>query len=135
MQAGFYLASCLLMWGLATYAMKVAGQRLDPFTTVVFNVIGYALTLVFILPQARLSLSLTHVLAAGIGILFVIGNLAFYKLSQTQHVSVLAPITGLYIVIPVVLGFVVLHEPLTWRKAVGILLAMSAIYLLSSSDE
>lgn len=135
MHSSVYLVGCLLMWGLATFAMKLAGTRLDPLTIVVCNVAGYLAMGLILLPQAQLAATPSHALAASIGLLFVMGNLAFYKLSQTAQVSVLAPLTSLYIVIPIVLGIAVLGEPLTRRKAAGILLAIVAIYLLSTTDE
>lgn len=49
-------------------------------------------------------------------------------------VSVLGPVTALYIIVPAVLGVVVLGERITLRKAAGIMLAMVAIYLLASEE-
>ncbi len=135
MQPAFYLAACLLLWGLASFAMKLTGTRLDPVTIVVCNTAGYLVMGVVLLPRANLAATPTHALAGSIGILFVLGNMAFYKLSQTTQLSVLAPITGLYILLPVVLGFAFLGEPVTARKCVGIVLALVAMYLLSAADE
>lgn len=126
-----YTVICILMWGIAVFVMKLAGSRLDPVTTAVFNMFGYVLTGIFLLPQASFAMTRSHVLAVAIGPLFIMGNMAFYKLSQTNHVSTLAPLTALYVAIPIILGIMVLGEPLTVRKGVGILLAIGAIYLLS----
>jgi drug/metabolite transporter (DMT)-like permease len=41
-------------------------------------------------------------------------------------------VSGLYLTLPAVLGVLLLGEPLTWAKVVGLLLAMAAIYLLGS---
>ncbi len=45
--------------------------------------------------------------------------------------SVVVPIYGMFIVGGAVLGLVFLHEPLTLRKALGILLAAVSIYLIA----
>ena len=130
-----YLAVCMVTWGLATFAMKVAGSRLDPMTVAAYNLIGYLSVGAFLLPKAEFGLSRYHVVSVLIGALFVVGNMAFYKLSQTTDVSSLAPLTALNLAIPVLLGILVLGEPPTVRKAMGIVLALAALYLLSSAEE
>jgi drug/metabolite transporter (DMT)-like permease len=51
-----------------------------------------------------------------------------------MSVSVLGPVTALYIIVPAVLGVALLGESLTLRKVSGVLLAMTAIYLLASEE-
>jgi transporter family protein len=51
-----------------------------------------------------------------------------------MSVSVLGPVTALYIVVPAVLGVLCLGETFTLRKVVGLVLAVSAIYLLASEE-
>jgi uncharacterized membrane protein len=135
MTGASYLAICLATWGLATFAMKVAGSRLDPMTVATYNMVGYLSVGVFLLPKAEFGLSRYHVVSVVIGALFVLGNMAFYKLSQTAHVSSLAPLTALNLAIPVLLGILLLGEPPTVRKALGIALALAALYFLSSAEE
>ncbi|MBI4531265.1 MAG: EamA family transporter [Candidatus Latescibacteria bacterium] len=126
-----YTLICILMWGIAVFVMKLAGTRLDPVTTVVFNMFGYVIMGSFLLPHASFTLTRAHVLAVVIGPLFIAGNMAFYKLSQANDISTIAPLTALNVVIPIILGILFLGEPLTLRKGLGILLAVGAIYLLS----
>lgn len=133
--SGFgYLAICMGMWGLALFGMKLAGQKLDPITIAGFNMFGYLLVGAFVLPRASFELTRYHLVAVAVAAMFVVGNMAFYKLSQSSAVSTLAPVTALYIIIPIVLGIVFLREPLTWQKGAGIALALVAIYLLSLPD-
>ncbi len=49
-------------------------------------------------------------------------------------VSVLGPASALYIVVPAVLGVLLLKEPITGRKAAGIVLAIVAIALLTQDE-
>ena len=128
-----YLAICLLSWGLATFSMKLVGERLDAMTIVGFNILGSVAMGVIFMPRMSFGMTRYHVLAIAIGTMFVLGNMAFYKLSRTHSVSLLAPLTAIYIAIPVLLGVFVLGEPITLRKGVGILLAVGAIYLLTST--
>jgi bacterial/archaeal transporter family protein len=70
-------------------------------------------------------------LVVGAGVALVIA-VVFYFLALSQGpTSVVVPIYGMFIVGGAVLGLVFLHEPLTLRKALGILLAAVSIYLIA----
>lgn len=49
-----------------------------------------------------------------------------------MSVSVAGPVSGLYLTLPAMLGVLLLGEPLTWAKVVGLLMAVAAIYVLGS---
>ncbi|ELR15931.1 uncharacterized protein ACA1_023830 [Acanthamoeba castellanii str. Neff] len=67
------------------------------------------------------------------GVAAALADIAFYQLARLGvSVSVAGPVSGLYLTLPAVLGVLLLGEPLTWAKVVGLLLAMAAIYLLGS---
>ena len=134
MEASVYLTICILMWGMAIFTMKLAGQGLDPMTLAVFNAAGQLILGVILFSRASIGLSKHHMMGIAVGVLFVLGNMAFYKLSQTAQVSTLAPLTALHIAVPILLGIVLLGEPVTVRKGIGVLFALLAIYFLSSSD-
>ena len=135
MGVAFYVAVCMLMWGLAIFIMKVAGERLDPFTMVLFNVFGYLIMGLVLFSRASYGWTRFHLMGVAVGILFVLGNMAFYKLSQTTQVTTLVPMTALHVAVPILLGFLILGEPMSLRKGAGILLALAAIYLLSSVEK
>jgi len=129
-----YFSICFFGWGLAILLMTIIGKKLPHSTTLICNLIGYLLVNVFILHKAKLGLTLHHGMAVFVGVLFVASNLAYYKLSEMGgQASVLGPLTGLYVLVPVVLGPVFLQEKLTPRAWVGVVFAVVAIYLLSTS--
>lgn len=134
MGAAGYLAICIGMWGLATFAMKLVGTRLDPITIAAFNMFGYLSVGAFLFPKASWGFTRYHLLAAVIGAMFVLANMAFYKLSQTEQVSALAPLTALYVMVPVLLGITFLGEPPTVRKLIGVALGLASLYLLSGVE-
>ncbi|MBZ6496781.1 EamA family transporter [Natrinema longum] len=70
-----------------------------------------------------------YVLAAG-GFLTV-SILSFFRALSLGPVSIVAPIFGLFLVTSSVIGVAVLDEPMTIQRAMGVLLAMLAIALLS----
>ncbi|MDP6356543.1 MAG: EamA family transporter [Planctomycetota bacterium] len=130
----FLFAVCFFGWGLAIFIMTIVGKALDWKTVIVCNLIGYLFANIYFIPKAKLAWTLNHGLAAAVGILFVLSNVAYYKLCESGgQASVLAPLTGLYVIVPVILGVAFLEEDLTVQKIAGVALAVGAIYLLSTS--
>jgi uncharacterized membrane protein len=54
-----------------------------------------------------------------------------FKSMETGPLSVIAPIIGLSTIITAVLGILVLHEPITIPKIIGIILACVSMILIS----
>ena len=128
-------AVCFIGWGVAVFLMTFVTRALSQGTILVCNLLGYGLVIAWFAKGADLRLSWAHALAVFIGVLFVFSNLAYYKLAAMGgQASVLAPLTGLYVVVASLLGVGVLGEPMTLRKGLGIVLAGVAIFLLSSQD-
>jgi transporter family protein len=69
--------------------------------------------------------------ALGTGVALVIAVVFYFLALSEGPVSVVVPIFGMFIVGGAVLGLIFLHEPLTLRKALGILLAAVSIYLIA----
>jgi drug/metabolite transporter (DMT)-like permease len=67
-----------------------------------------------------------------------LGGIAFILFSkglESVDVSRAKPTMVVGMVVPVVLGFALLQEPMTPRKAAGVVLAGVAVYLLSSDGQ
>ncbi|MDA0840105.1 MAG: EamA family transporter [Planctomycetota bacterium] len=130
----FLFAVCFFGWGFAIFIMTIVGKALDQKTIIVCNLIGYLIANIYFVPRAKLAWTMNHGLATLVGILFVLSNLAYYKLCESgAQASVLAPLSGLYVIVPVILGILFLNEEPTIQKMGGVVLAIGAIYLLSSS--
>jgi drug/metabolite transporter (DMT)-like permease len=139
----------LLGWGLSEYFMVISGKKLSVASSMFYNCVG--LTLInlpnYYHVQPFSSAKAGCLMAAGTGIFYGIGDLCFFKLAHGPAVatkktpdtfssaSVLAPICGLYVVIPVVLGIVVHAEPLTFYKTIALAMAIASIWLLSEEDD
>ena len=129
-----YFSICFLGWGLAIFLMTILGKDLEHRVVLVCNLVGYLIVNAFVIPKVKFGWTLNHGLAVLVGVLYVVSNLAYYKLSEMGgDASVLGPLTGLYVLVPVVLGFVFLDEAPTARKCAGVVLALAAIYLLAGS--
>ena len=140
----------LLGWGLSEYFMVLSGKKLPVAASMFYNCVG--LTLINLPNYSHVqdfgSVSTGCLMAASTGIFYGIGDVCFFKLAHGpsgaatksapdtfSSASVLAPICGLYVIIPVVLGVLIQHEPLTLQKVVGLTMAITAIYLLSDEDD
>ena len=134
MARGAWLAVVLAMWGTANFLMKVVGVRMDAGSAVIGIVIGYAIAgfTVSAIDGGRLAWSGSLIASMVIGAFYIVGNWAYVKLARTEDVSTMAPVASLNIAIPIVLGVLLLGEPLTARKLLGIFFAVVAIYLLAS---
>ena len=123
----------LTTWGAATFLLKLVGVRMDNSSGALAIVVGYAIAGVAFgtLGGGRLGLSWAHAGAALIGALYIIGNWAFLRLAATEDVSKIAPLANLSVAIPIILGIILLGEPLTVKKLVGIAFALAAVVLLS----
>ncbi len=69
--------------------------------------------------------------ALGSGVALVIAVVFYFLALSEGPASVVVPIYGMFIIGGAVLGLVFLHEPLTLRKGLGILLAVVSIYLIA----
>jgi len=134
LQNALLLMACTTAWGLAVFLMKIAGQGVGPYTSAVFALPGYLIITSFVFGRADYHISRPHWAAMGVGALYVLGNMAYYKLAASVDVSRLAPVTAMYVLIPVVLGWLFLREPITTQRIIGILLAVGALYFLPAPD-
>jgi transporter family protein len=66
------------------------------------------------------------------GVFLSVGILAYYQALGAGPVSVVVPVFAMFLVGSSLLGVVFLHDPLSWKKAVGILLAAVGVYLTTS---
>jgi uncharacterized membrane protein len=66
-----------------------------------------------------------------VGALAMIATFAFYAALAKGPASVIVPWTGLYIIIPVVLGFIFIGEKITANRIIGIIAAVVSIIFLS----
>jgi bacterial/archaeal transporter family protein len=70
-------------------------------------------------------------LLLGTGVALVIAVVSYFFALSEGPASIVVPIFGMFIVGGAVLGLLFLHEPLTIRKVIGILLAIASIYLIA----
>ncbi len=127
-----YSLMALVFWGLWTYFSKVLSHNLSTEQLAFFTSIGAWLAIaIFYLSKAKIFFTVDSILAILVGVSGAIGTVAFYYALAKGPASVVVPFTGLYIVIPVILGYIFLAEPITLNHIIGVVTAIIAIFFLS----
>lgn len=133
--AYFYVLIVFLGWGLSVFCDKLATNRLGSrsvFPIIVSLIFGLIPLIIYYFWAKSLNYD-----PKGIFWLFVAtlvnttGTIGYFLLMAKTEVSRVTPITALYPIIPIILGFWILKESITFTKIIGIVLSFGAIIFLS----
>ena len=108
--AGFYSwQTCLvLIWGVAfvgNMAFAIPGMRIQTL-------------------DWRLAIPL------GAGVCATFSTVLLYRIIERTPMSVYTPVVSTALLVPVLLSYLVLHEPFSWKKALGTAFAVVAVFLM-----
>jgi uncharacterized membrane protein len=126
----------MLAYGVWGAISSLASQNVSPLTLQIVSTIGlFPVTLVLIFSKnIHVSVNRTRgiLLAVLTGMIGGSGNLTLYQaLRLGGEASVVFPLTGMYPLVTLVLARLLLKEKINRIQAVGVALAMIAIYLFS----
>jgi transporter family protein len=133
LKSALFIVICIVCWGLWAFFPKLATRYLSPMDALLYEIAAVVAVAAAILAIARPrmkvdSSSAIAFLAGSIGS----GGFLLYLLAVARHdASIVAPITALYPVVPVILGFFLLREKLSPLNYAGMALAVVAVILLS----
>ncbi len=127
-----YCLIALLGWGFWGFGSKILGKYFHPFHLSLFSNVGTVLFLLFFIFKFSLPFNKFSLYALINGMIAGIGTFGFYFALSKGEASIVFPITSLYIVFPVILGYFFLKEPITFKHLLGFIFTLIAIYLLSS---
>jgi drug/metabolite transporter (DMT)-like permease len=131
-----YLLVYIGLVGVASFLEKPAGRGLGDFQLNALirsgSLAAAAIALLFAhgraLPTAK------YVLAGlGIGLLTGVGSFFYCFALDDLSVSLVVTLSNLYIVITIVLGIVVLNEPVTTQKIIGLICIVTGVNVLTHS--
>ncbi len=127
-----YALIALILWGLWAFFPKILIYNMKTELLALYTTLGsFIAIIVYTLARTKLTIDLNSFWAILIGVIGMIGTFSFYIALFKGPVSIVVPWTGLYIIIPVIFGFIFLKEPLTINHIIGIILALLAIFFLS----
>jgi transporter family protein len=111
---------------------KIALRTISIESALVFEIVGGVLFGLVLFGFVDLDFHVVGTLCALVaGFCSYLGVYYYIKTIKQNPVGLTASIAGLYPVVTVVLGVVVLRERASLKRLVGIILAMIAIYLMS----
>jgi len=124
----------LVMWAFWGFLPKLATRYVGPKSVLVYEVIGAILVGFVVLVLLNFNLefqpwgALFGVIA---GVAGLAGTLFFLFALKQGEAAIVVPMTALYPLGVILLSFVVLHEPITLKQGLGVLLALISILLLA----
>lgn len=127
-----YAFIALIGWGFWAIGSKLLTRYFNTMSTTFWisfwSIVFLTLFMVF---RRNLMFSKYVFYAIPVGLVSLVAIIAFYKALKIGPSSVVLPLTNLYVILPVIFGFVVLKEPVTLVRVIGIFLAVLAAVLLS----
>lgn len=127
-----YCLIALLGWGLWGFGAKMLLKNMNPKLVIFFATISPLIFIaIYTFTTTQVRFNRFAIYALLVGLISGIATVAFYLALAKGPASVVIPFTGLYFLIPAVLGFIFLKEPLNLTHIIGIILAAIAIILFS----
>ena len=123
-----------LFWGVWGVVAKSISEDVNPYTNHVLFTVGMLFTLPLVVGKIRKEQPNRKGILWGLiaGILAVTGNLAvFQAFSSGGMAAIVIPLTNLYPLVTIGIALLIFKEKLNWLNAVGILLAIPAVVMLS----
>lgn len=126
--------AAFLCWGLWAFLPKLTMRYIAPNSAIVYEAIGGVLVALLVLgwlgwkPETD---PRGAVLAVATGMLGILGALAYLYAMRSGPVVLIATLTALYPLLAILLAVGVLHEPISWKQGLGIVLGLVAMALIA----
>jgi transporter family protein len=123
----------MVLIGFNTFAVKLVSQNLHPALLLVTK-FGVGLVGLFLyLGYSKVPLVWNRYVIYGclLGIWWSVVMVMYYTAIARGPLSVVIPLFNLNLIIPALLGFFFLHEPMTVSKILGLIFACLAVVLLT----
>lgn len=130
----------LFTWGVTSFLPKLVLQRLKPFHMIAYSSCFFMATAfaiqLFYLDKGGVQFEPRGVaLAMATGACGAFGQIFYLQALKNGTVTHVSMISSLYPLIATLLAFMFLHEPITIRQGVGVLLGLSSIILLVVAND
>ncbi|TKJ39137.1 hypothetical protein CEE37_12010 [candidate division LCP-89 bacterium B3_LCP] len=120
----------LFFWGLWGFLTKLGAEKVPWQTMMIFFAVC-TLAGGLATGPVKMKMDVWHLIGLGAGIAGALGFIYFFLAISRGEASVVIPITSLYVAVASVLAFIILSEPITLKKMLGILCAVIAVVLLA----
>lgn len=133
-----FAITAAICWGIWGILAKFISSDINPYTNHFLFSIGMLFTLPFVLPRCKKKELNRRGILWGVlaGILAITGNIAvYYSFSSGGLAAVVIPVTNLYPLVTIFIAVLVLKERMHWMNAIGIIIVIPAIIILSGETE
>jgi|SRR5690554_3934225 len=130
-----YALITMLFYGLWAFFPKMASLHLPAREILIYQIIGILVvgSIVLITSKDKLQFNAPGLIFAILGgAAGLIGTLFFLKSLAIGKTYVVVTLTALYPLITIFLAFIFLRESLSFKNAVGIVFALTAMYLFAT---
>lgn len=134
-----YAVSCIFLYGIMQFFIKLSSTGANPIASSMFFIAAQFVAQVvlgaFFISKSDMNISFDNI-KYGIlgGIAAAAATILFFLALEQAPISKVVPITNLNVVVGVMLGVLILKDIMNIRIAVGIILAIISIYLLTNGN-
>ncbi len=122
----------LVLWGAWGFLAKIVSSSVSPQNLAFWSTIATVIPVAaFAFTDSTGRWTRPHPLALGAGLAYGLALVFFFVALRRGPASVVVPLSGMYILVPAVLGFIFLKEPLTLPHVLGLTCAGLAVLFLS----
>lgn len=127
-----YCLVALLGWGIWGFFSKLLTKNMNMTLLIFFATIApIVLITIYTFTTTQVRFDRFAVYALLVGLISSVATISFYLALAKGPASVVIPFTGLYFVVPAILGFVFLKESINLTHTIGMILAIISIILFS----
>ena len=122
-------------WGFWGFLPKLTVRYLPPRDAVIYEILGGVLlaVILMVIYGPRLQTDWRGVaLSAVTGLVGFVGALLYLRAVVNGPVSLVTTISALYPVLVIAMAYFVLGETINLRQGIGVVMAMTAIYLIAT---
>ena len=124
----------IFWWGVWGFVVKLGSDKISPRQMQILFMVGMVPLVLATLIRLSFKVDMDGLgITYGVlnGVFTTLGLLAYYAAMQRGHASLVGPVTALFPLVTVVLGFVLLHERINRVQMAGVILALLSIFILS----
>lgn len=127
-----YAFIALVGWGFWAIGSKILTRYFNTLSTTFWISFWSIIFLSFFLFfRKNLMINKYVIYSIPVGLISLVAIIAFYKALKIGPSSVVLPLTNMYVILPVLFGFIVLKEPITMIRVLGIIFAILAAVFLT----
>lgn len=127
------IALAILGWGIGSLFYKVANDNMHPVmvSTIVTLVYIVLTPLTFLVVKFDKAINTTGVIFTVLGgVCMAVGSMGYFFALKKGGAGEITAVTSLYPGLTLILSMLFLHEEMTWRKGIGMVLALISFIVL-----